>query len=422
MKNTQAIILTIVLLSALSILPHTITTSANPNTRVTAPVIIDTTLTPGHTLNLTIRVENVGPLPEDLNAWQIRLQVNPSILNITRVVEGPALAEIASALAGSLDFSKLINATGGTAFANDLLILGFPQPSDEGFTGTGDLVYIQVSVIGNGTSTLHLYDTKLIDIDGTASSPISHTPVDGIFSNVSVDLPPVASFTYSPVDVNAGNPVRFDASASSDRDGTIVKYTWNFGDGSPLLNVTVPVTLHTYTTPSPAQGPPLNVTLTVTDNAGLTNSTSKSLFVAPQNLPPVPIFVFSPQNPRPAETVTFNASASYDPDGDLSKVRTYVPYLWDFGDGGTGSGVLASHSYVAVGNYTVTLTVVDATDNTHRVRTSKIITVGGQTVEPTKTAQFPFLLVSAGGAAAAAAAGAGIFLLKRRSRPRESEV
>lgn len=56
--------------------------------------------------------------------------------------------------------------------------------------------------------------------------------------------------------------------------------------------------------------------------------------------------------------ITFDGSASSDPQGD--KLTTYE---WDFGDGSTGTGVAASHTYVADGQYTATLIVVDALGN-----------------------------------------------------------
>jgi PKD repeat protein len=53
------------------------------------------------------------------------------------------------------------------------------------------------------------------------------------------------------------------------------------------------------------------------------------------------------------EIVTFNGSSSSDPDGNV------LTYLWDFGDGQTGSGVNAMHTYNKAGQYAVSLTVSD---------------------------------------------------------------
>jgi PKD repeat protein len=52
-------------------------------------------------------------------------------------------------------------------------------------------------------------------------------------------------------------------------------------------------------------------------------------------------------------TVTFDASASYDPDKDT------LTYRWDFGDGAVGKNVTATHQYSTPNTYTVKLTVND---------------------------------------------------------------
>jgi len=73
--------------------------------------------------------------------------------------------------------------------------------------------------------------------------------------------------------------------------------------------------------------------------------------------PPVAQFTYTPKTPLINETVTFDASTSYDPDG--TKI---ISYKWDFGDGTPAQSTpqpTITHSYSAVGNYTVTLTVYD---------------------------------------------------------------
>jgi len=81
--------------------------------------------------------------------------------------------------------------------------------------------------------------------------------------------------------------------------------------------------------------------------------------------PPVASFTYLPTNPVVGETVTFNASASHDPDGAI------VSYKWDFGDATTGTGVTTTHAYTAANTYIITLTVTD-NDNTSANTTAKV--------------------------------------------------
>lgn len=76
------------------------------------------------------------------------------------------------------------------------------------------------------------------------------------------------------------------------------------------------------------------------------------------NQPPVASFTASPTNGTYPLAVSFNASASSDPDGDP------LAYTWAFGDGGTGSGVTNSHTYTNAGNFTAFLTVTDGRGGT----------------------------------------------------------
>ena len=87
------------------------------------------------------------------------------------------------------------------------------------------------------------------------------------------------------------------------------------------------------------------------------------------NQPPVASFSYSPQNPVVNETITFNASSSYDPDGNITS------YEWDFGDGNVTNTTeeVIKHSYSEAGSYDVTLTVTDDDEVTNS--TTKIMMV-----------------------------------------------
>ncbi len=93
----------------------------------------------------------------------------------------------------------------------------------------------------------------------------SDDPVDPSNNN------PIASFTASPSSGNAPLTVTFNASASSDSDGSIVSYSWNFGDATTGSGVTVS---HTYTV-----GATYTVVLTVADDDGVTGTASIPVIV-----------------------------------------------------------------------------------------------------------------------------------------------
>jgi PKD repeat protein len=80
------------------------------------------------------------------------------------------------------------------------------------------------------------------------------------------------------------------------------------------------------------------------------------LFISPFLAPPIAAFTIAPEESVVVgETVTFDASASFDDDG------TIVTYVWDFGDENTAREEVptVTHSYTVAGEYTVELKVVD---------------------------------------------------------------
>jgi PKD repeat protein len=163
--------------------------------------------------------------------------------------------------------------------------------------------------------------------------------------------PPVASFSLSDDQVAIGEAVAFDASLSSDPDGQIALFQWNFGDGSSATGVTAD---HAY-----GSAGTYTVSLTVHDPEGLQNAHVHNVTV---NAPPTAAFTISDGPYFARDPIDFDAFDSRDPDGRIQA------YLWTFGDGETSSETRVSHEYIDTGTYTVGLRVTDdrgASDSTN---------------------------------------------------------
>jgi PKD repeat protein len=160
---------------------------------------------------------------------------------------------------------------------------------------------------------------------------------------------PTAAFTYSPSPVSANSAVIFDASTSQAGAGAtqIVDYSWIFGDGTTGTGRSV---THTF-----GDAGNHNVTLTVTNDRGLSSSTTQAVNVGTASVP-TPAFTFSPAGPSVNQTIFFNGSTSTPGEG-----HAITSYRWTFGDGTTASGVTVSHAFTVAGTYTVQLTVTDET-------------------------------------------------------------
>lgn len=156
--------------------------------------------------------------------------------------------------------------------------------------------------------------------------------------------PPVAVLEASPTRGDAPLTVEFDGSRSHDPDGLIVRFLWDFGDGAHAEG---PKAAHVYT----ANGIYL-ATLTVIDQFGAKDTDKVRVVVG--NPPPQAILTATPVSGWPPLTVTFDASPSFDPEGD-----EITRYEWEFGDGARGRGPRVSHTYTGSGRYTVMLTVTD---------------------------------------------------------------
>jgi len=137
-----------------------------------------------------------------------------------------------------------------------------------------------------------------VDVQTTSGSVVNTNAMARITSATPIKIcyvvsnqPPVANFTYSPENPVVGQAVAFNASESYDPDGYIVSYEWDFGDGN-VTNTTEETINHSY-----SEAGSYEVTLTVKDDKGATNSTTKMITI----YSPTAIFdTGSSRNPYPS--------------------------------------------------------------------------------------------------------------------------
>jgi len=179
----------------------------------------------------------------------------------------------------------------------------------------------------------------------------------------STGYPPQASFGFTPMKAYVNMSINLDASFSTPEGSgdKITRIEWDFGDGSPKVIVTGnppnPFTTHAY-----QQSGTFVATLNVTDGEGLWGSCSKPITVYPE-FGPTANFTWTPTIPFDIDVVTFDASGSTP--GWCANTQRFSPiqtYIWNFGDGTTNTttNTTTTHMFGASGNYTVTLTVIDA--------------------------------------------------------------
>jgi PKD domain len=150
---------------------------------------------------------------------------------------------------------------------------------------------------------------------------------------------PHAMFT---VTAGSGRTLHFDARGSG-APGGVAEYVWQFNDafGAETVERTTPRISHTF----PSAGA-YSVGLTIMAKDG--TSTGNGGIVTTGHSGITPGFSFGPKHPSPGHRVHFSAL------GTVS-AQPVMTYLWEFGDGTTGSGPSPTHVYHRPGQYTVKL-------------------------------------------------------------------
>jgi len=203
---------------------------------------------------------------------------------------------------------------------------------------------------GDGTSSAAQSDSHTYTVDGIYLVSLGVDDAKGGADRVVKDIfvgnrEPTARITASDTIVLPGVIVTLDAGASTDPENSTLIYSWDLGDGQILTGQTIQASWLSEIT--------YTVELRVEDAGGLINVTRTSIQV--ENLAPEADFTFDLIGGFVPFTVNFDASTSFDPEGDN------LLYRWDFDDGTVveTSNPLISHEFTVAKVHDVQLTVSD---------------------------------------------------------------
>jgi PKD repeat protein len=264
--------------------------------------------------------------------YQVKLTVSDplalsdeAVRAVTVSVTGPRAEFSVSPTTGTAPLEVSVDASASTASG---AIVSFDWDFGDGNTSSHERATNTYARPGR-------YTLMLTITDAWAEAATAEAVVDVTASA------PTAALTVTPSSGDAPLAVTFDATSSSD-PVSIAGYAWHFGTADTGH---LPVDTYVYT-----RGGTYHVTLTVENEFGLTDTASTTVTV--NNPSPTARFTTTIDT-TDSRTVTFEAASSSDPNGEI------VAYAWAFGDGASGVGQTATHTYDRGGTYTVTLTVTD---------------------------------------------------------------
>ena len=204
-----------------------------------------------------------------LDAWLKNGMAEPHVMATATWTSGAPvnLVPTVDFTAACTDLSCTLTGTADDPDGDNALI-SYAWVLGDGNTDSGSVVVHDYLAARDYQVTLTVTD------DGGATGSVTKT--------VTVTAPtgnqsPTASFTANCTDLGC----TFNGGASSDADGTITSYAWDFGDGSATVTRTTPTITYTY-----GAAGTYSVTLTVTDNLGATGAATQNVTVtAPATIP-----------------------------------------------------------------------------------------------------------------------------------------
>ena len=214
-------------------------------------------------------------------------------------------------------------------------------------------------VVDHSYSTAGTYYVQLKVTDDELQTDTLDEPLEIVITPA--PIAPNACFTYDPESPVPCEYVTFDATCSSDEDGEIVKYAWDFdGDGEVDLETENPIV----EVPAGVPGD-YNVILTVTDDSGLQDQAQDTVTVV--NALPTAVLTVDKTEAYVGEDIAFNACDSHDDDCEGEEIVAW-DFYWDKDGEPVGSQECTTiHAYDTPGVYKVDVRVTDDEGGTDRL-------------------------------------------------------
>jgi len=176
-------------------------------------------------------------------------------------------------------------------YSSSTMSLNLNWSTSQDYSGATSTITYRITDIGNSSSTFSEINTT------STSASISINEVgrdynfsiqafdaeglDSISSTALISVPnqaPLASFTFSPLSSEINQGIIFNAASSTDSDGQIVSYQWNFGDSATTSTIST-ITTHSYST----EGDYL-IQLTIIDNNSASSIATSTISVSTQQI------------------------------------------------------------------------------------------------------------------------------------------
>lgn len=349
------VILSILLISAAATAGGVATTSDNAE----AEMLIDgvpESIEPGEEFTVNVTLDGtIGNEDTELTATELIVTYDDDLLSVTRFSNGTFIDGnvITDEQDGAFDY----------AVATE---------DEAGVTGAGTVVAVTFEVAEGEHAAINDETPIVFDDDGTGAldGDNNDVAVDAVGADLFIEdtVPPEADLVIEPDAVNVSvEPTTLDASNSDDNDA-IDRYEWDItGDGSVDLETEHPNATIDHTFDVDELGP-VDVTVTVVDEAGNTDEASATVNVIDEIDPDATIQASDVEDVEVGvNTVQFDAGGSEDN-------HAIDRYEWDLtGDGAIDENTTepaVDHVFKHIGEQAVSVTVVDVAGNTDTASTA----------------------------------------------------